>query len=141
MDIKRFNVVLENFCFAVVQGGGGGGDRTPPVGFLICCNISKRFCLQWKAFNLLYKMRPPSCILSRIRNQVKTVRINIFWRLTLKITLTILITLHHFLLLLNKVDKTMRVFSQKWLDHLLLMTSYLLTTVNTVNLSQDTREG
>ena len=29
----------------------------PPLGFLICCNISKRFCLQWKAFDLLYKTR------------------------------------------------------------------------------------
>ena len=28
-----------------------------PVGFLICCNISKRFFLQWKAFELLYKIR------------------------------------------------------------------------------------
>ena len=25
--------------------------------FLICCSISKRFCLHWKAFDLLYKMR------------------------------------------------------------------------------------
>ena len=29
----------------------------PSLGFLICCNISKRFCLQWKAFDLLNKMR------------------------------------------------------------------------------------
>ena len=28
-----------------------------PLGFLICCNISKRFFLQWKAFELLYKIR------------------------------------------------------------------------------------
>ena len=87
VDINRFNVVL--FCLRRLtlgrtrkvipqpwnMGGGGGVDVTPPVGFLICCNISKRFCLQWKAFNLLYKVRPPSWILSRIRNQVKTVRI------------------------------------------------------------------
>ena len=25
--------------------------------FLICCSISKRFYFQWKAFDLLYKMR------------------------------------------------------------------------------------
>ena len=30
---------------------------SPPLEFLICCSISKRFYLQWKAFDLLYKMR------------------------------------------------------------------------------------
>ena len=34
----------------------GGIDGTPTE-FFICCNISKRFCLQWKAFDLFYKMR------------------------------------------------------------------------------------
>ena len=29
----------------------------PPLEFLLCCSISKRFYLQWKAFDLLYKMR------------------------------------------------------------------------------------
>ena len=29
----------------------------PSVEFLICCSISKRFYHQWKAFDLLYKMR------------------------------------------------------------------------------------
>ena len=28
-----------------------------PLQFLICCSISKRFYLLWKAFNLIYKMR------------------------------------------------------------------------------------
>ena len=74
----------------VVQGGGGGGvDRTPWVFDML------QFCLRLKAFDLLYKRRyilwvvallkvcdvtkhgrhldPPSWILSRIRNQVKTV--------------------------------------------------------------------
>ena len=37
-------------------GGGGGGGWTP-LEFLICCSISKRFYLQWKPFDLLYKMR------------------------------------------------------------------------------------
>ena len=32
-------------------------DPSPAQEFLICCNISKRFYLQWKAFDLLYKMR------------------------------------------------------------------------------------
>ena len=48
----------------VVQGGGGGGGvmepggigGTPPRSFW-CCSISKRLCLQWKAFDLLNKMR------------------------------------------------------------------------------------
>ena len=38
----------------VVQGGGVDGH---PLEFLICCSISKRFYLQWKAFDLLNKMR------------------------------------------------------------------------------------
>ena len=36
-------------------------NHTPHHGtrgeFLICCSISKRFCLHWKAFDLLNKMR------------------------------------------------------------------------------------
>ena len=42
----------------VVQGGGDGWNPSP--GLLICCSISKRFCLSWKAFDLLNKTR---CIL------------------------------------------------------------------------------
>ena len=34
-----------------------GGGWNPPLEFLICCSISKRFYLPWKAFDLLYKMR------------------------------------------------------------------------------------
>ena len=40
----------------VVQRVGLGVDGTL-LRFLDGCNISKRFCLQWKAFHLLYKMR------------------------------------------------------------------------------------
>ena len=29
----------------------------PPLEFLICWSIPKRFYLQWKAFDLLYRMR------------------------------------------------------------------------------------
>jgi len=29
-------------------------ESLSPLGFLICCNILKRFCLQLKAFDLLY---------------------------------------------------------------------------------------
>ena len=41
----------------VVQGGGGGEVDLPPLEFLYMLQCSKRFCLQWKAFDLLYKMR------------------------------------------------------------------------------------
>ena len=33
------------------------GRWNPSPEFLICCSISKRFCLHWKAFALLNKMR------------------------------------------------------------------------------------
>ena len=36
---------------------GLGGWIESPLEFLICCSISKRFYLLWKAFDLLYKMR------------------------------------------------------------------------------------
>ena len=39
------------------KGSGGGGVMDPFLVFFICCSISKRVCLQWKAFDLLYKMR------------------------------------------------------------------------------------
>ena len=35
----------------------GAGWIPPPVEFLICCSISKRFYFQWKAFDLLYQMK------------------------------------------------------------------------------------
>ena len=34
-----------------------GGGWNPSTDFLVCCSISKRFYLQWKAFDPLYKMR------------------------------------------------------------------------------------
>ena len=37
--------------------GGGGGGWNPSPEFLICCSISKRFYLKWKAFDLLNKIR------------------------------------------------------------------------------------
>ena len=36
---------------------GGGGSMEPVLEFLICWSITKRFYLQWKAFDLLYKIR------------------------------------------------------------------------------------
>ena len=86
---------------------GGLMEPPPPLGYLICCNFSKQFCPEWKALDLLpwynYFMGggtagglwrhqtwspswPPSWILSRFRNKVKTVRINNFLHLTWKIT-------------------------------------------------------
>ena len=80
-----------------------GVDGTRPLNFLTCCSISKRFCLQWKAFDLLNKLTyfmaggaagglwrhqtwlpswPPSWILSRIRKQVKTSSIDNFWHIS-----------------------------------------------------------
>ena len=41
---------------AVVRGGGGRWWNSSPE-FLICCSISKRFCLRAKASDLLNKMR------------------------------------------------------------------------------------
>ena len=41
----------------VTQQGVDGPPPPPGLGFLICSNISKRFYLQLKAFDLLYKMR------------------------------------------------------------------------------------
>ena len=40
----------------VVQVGGVDGPP-PPLEFLICCSVSKRFYLRWKSFDILYKMR------------------------------------------------------------------------------------
>ena len=37
--------------------GTRGGQMEPSPEFLICCSVSKRFCLHWKAFDLLNKMR------------------------------------------------------------------------------------
>ena len=80
------------------------GWMDPPLEFLICCSVSKRFYLRWKAFDILYRMRyilwvvallgglwrhqkwPPSWILPRIRNQVKTARNGDFLCLRGKIT-------------------------------------------------------
>ena len=72
---------------------GRGGWNPRPLDFLMCCSISKRFYLQWKAFDLLYKVKyilwvvalallrglwrhqqwSSSWILPRIKNQVKTI--------------------------------------------------------------------
>ena len=109
--------------------GGGGGGLGRPLEFLICCSISKRFYLQWKAFDLLNKMRyiswvvallealtstimvatwPPSWILPRIRKQVETARngnvLCLTWKITHKWALCIILP-QDLLLLLKKVEK------------------------------------
>ena len=75
----------------------------------------------------------PSWLLLRIRNQGKTARNGNFLCLTCKVTNEYLKkarTLHNFIyklyFLFKEVEKTC-IFTQKWLDHLLLMTSYLVT--------------
>ena len=70
-------------------------------------------------------------VLSRIRNQVQTVRINIFLRLTCIIThkqLLCIIFSTSFTLLLKEVKKTC-IFTLKWLNHLLLKDVIVVTIV------------
>ena len=79
---------------------GVDGIPHPPLEFLICCSISKRFYLQWNAFDLLYKMKVyfmgggaagglwrhlqwlpswvPSWILLRIKNRLKPPKLATF---------------------------------------------------------------
>ena len=116
--------------------------HTPTVVVFDFLQYFETFYLQWKAFDRLDKIGyilsvmalldawnvtnngRPLGFLPRIRNHVKTARNGDFWKITDK----------HFawfqpqdlLLLLKKVEKTC-TFTQKWLDHLLLMTSYLVT--------------
>ena len=70
---------------------------------------------------------PPSWISSRIKNYVKTASIVNFLCLTYKITHKYFASVYpQDLHLLLKEFKTC-IFTQKWLDHLLFMTSYLVT--------------
>ena len=48
---------LKQIHTPIVVQRGGGGRWNPPLKFLICCSILKRFYLLWKASDLLYKMR------------------------------------------------------------------------------------
>ena len=52
-EIGEFRFIFARHHY---KEGGGGVDGTPPK-TLICCSVSKRFCLQWKAFDLRNKMR------------------------------------------------------------------------------------
>ena len=52
------DVQLKPYPLRGTRGSGGWGWWTPPpLEFLISCNILKQFCLQWNAFDLLYKTR------------------------------------------------------------------------------------
>ena len=107
----------------------------------------KRFYVQIKAFDPLYKMSyilwvvallgnlwrlqqwlpswAPSSIFPRIRNQVKTAKNGNFFVLEVK-NITKINTLHDFS---HKIYFYFYscAFTQKWLERLLLMTSYLVT--------------
>ena len=52
----------------VVQGGRWNSS----LEFLICCSISKRFNLQWKAFGLFYKMRYNLWMVALLENRNAT---------------------------------------------------------------------
>ena len=133
------------------EGEGGGGGWNPSPEFLIRYNISKRFWLKWKDFDLFNKMRYilwvvalreslwrrqqwspswlPPWLLPRMGNQVKTARNGDFFVLHMKSKVQ-LSTLHDFshkicFYCWKKLKKY--IFAQKWFDHLLLMTSYLVT--------------
>ena len=74
----------------------------------------------------------PSWILSRIKNQIKTMRINNFLRLKVHVINNSFASFkpQALLLFLKEVEKTC-IFLKKWLDHLPLMTSYLVPKLNT----------
>ena len=139
---------------------GGGGWMEPPLVFLLCCSISKRFYLQWKAFDLLYKMRnilwvmglleacdvTNNCLnlkrhlgfYQELEIRLKPREMVVFcawqWKITHKYALCMIFCW--------KKLKTTWTFSEKSLDHLLLMTSYLVTTEYwpLLNLTQNARE-
>ena len=102
---------------------GGEVDKTPPHHFMgsgAAGGLSRH--QQWST----------SWIMPRIRNPVKTAR---NWYFFGARTFKIIHKKHfvsfyppHLLLLLKDVEKTC-IFTQKWLDHLLLTTSYLVTVV------------
>ena len=78
-----------------------------------------------------YQTWSPSIIFPRTGNQVKTATINNFLRLRSKTThkqLLCIILSRRFSFIPERSWKT-SIFTQKWLDYLLLMTSYLVSIV------------
>ena len=55
LNINHWNLTLG--CTRIPPPWYKGEGGWTPLEFLICCSISKRFCFQWKAFGLLYKVR------------------------------------------------------------------------------------
>ena len=59
IDLFSTDLNLWHTCISIPPPWykGGGGWWSPSREVLICSSILKRFCLQWKAFDLLNKMR------------------------------------------------------------------------------------
>ena len=137
----------------VDRGTRGWGGWTP-LEFLIRCSISKRFYLQWKAFDILHKMRyilsvmallgglwrhqkwSPSWIYQELEIKLKPWEMVTFLCLRRKITQNkqfawFYISHKVYFYCWKKVEKTC-TFTQKWFDHLLLMTLYLVTIVKLI---------
>ena len=43
--------MCDNSLYMTYMGGGEVDGTPPPLDFLICCSISKRLYLQWRAFD------------------------------------------------------------------------------------------
>ena len=57
LNVNHWNLTLGCTSKVIPPPWYKGGGDGPPLEFFICCSISKRFCFQSKAFDLLYKMR------------------------------------------------------------------------------------
>ena len=119
--------------------GGGEVDRTPPL-FLICCSIMKRFCFQWRGFIFSSKwgiygwwrywvlvMSPNMvAILAAILDFGNFLCLTC--KMTHKLVLCFILSTD-FVFIVKKGWKHALIFTEKWLNHPLLMTSYLVTIV------------
>ena len=123
LGIKSLRLTLARI-FNCGTSGGGGGWWNPSPEFLICCSISKRFCL------MIFSTRPLTWILPRIYRKKISINGNFLRLLVCKITHKSALSFYPqvLLLLLKKVEKT-SIFTKKWLDHMLLMTSHLVAIV------------
>ena len=118
-----------------------------PLEFSICWSISNDFTLveslwsplQDKVYFVggeaaagLWRLQQwsPSWILSRIRNHVKTSWngdfLSLRWKITHKQALRVILATRFICIVKKKLKKTC-TFTHKWLEHLLVMTSYLVT--------------
>lgn len=126
----------------IEQGEWGGIDKTPPL-FFICCSILKRFFFQWKGFHLLVKMRYlwvmallGACDVTKhgchLGCDLGFYPIGNFLCLTCKMTHKLVLCFilsTDFVFIVKKGWKHTLIFTEKWLNHPLLMTSYLVTIV------------